>query len=86
MNLKIPSFAATVLISACLNQPAQSEEIDKLCADPRPQLCTMNYLPVCGVLEDNSKKTYSNACSACSDEQVVGYSEGECDTTRGARE
>ena len=82
MNPKNPAFfsalLATVLIGACRNQPAQFEEIDNLCIDPRPQVCTMNYLPVCGILEDNSKKTYSNACSACSDGNVVGYNKGAC--------
>ena len=72
----ISVLAATALIGACQNQPAQYNEIDNLCADPRPQMCTMNYLPVCGVLEDNSQKTYSNACSACSDGNVVGSQRG----------
>jgi hypothetical protein len=38
----------------------------------------MDYRPVCGVRSDNTTKTYSNGCSACSDPQVVGYFDKEC--------
>ena len=38
-----------------------------LCEDPRPQVCTMDYRPVCGTLKDGSSKTYSNGCGACAD-------------------
>jgi len=75
----ISVFLGVVLVGACQNQAAKFEEIDNLCPDPRPQVCTMNYLPVCGVLKGDSEKTYANACSACSDERVVGTNEGECD-------
>ena len=49
-----------------------------VCPEPRPQICTMDYLPVCGQLQDGSFKVYSNGCSSCSDPAVVGYREGEC--------
>ncbi len=50
------------------------EEIGRLgmCTDPRPEICTQNYAPVCGVHKDGSRKTYSNGCSACSNPDVVG--------------
>jgi len=41
------------------------------CEDLRPEVCTQNYVPVCGELNDGSWTTYSNACSACSDMNVV---------------
>ena len=50
------------------------------CQDPRPEICTMHYDPVCGVGEDGHRKTYSNACVACSDRAVIGYTEGACAT------
>lgn len=58
------------------------------CEEPRPGMCTMNYLPVCGVLNSGSQKTYSNACTACSDPDVKAYSEGVCgaDGSRGSRQ
>ncbi len=48
------------------------------CADPRPQMCTRDYRPACGVLRDGSRKTYGNACTACSDPQVVSQGAGAC--------
>lgn len=49
-----------------------------ICTEPRPQICTMDYKPVCGQLQDGSFKTYSNGCGSCSDPEVVGYRDGEC--------
>ena len=49
-----------------------------VCPEPRPQICTMDYVPVCAQLQDGSFKVYSNGCSSCSDPAVVGYREGEC--------
>jgi len=39
----------------------------------RPEVCTANYLPVCGC----DGKTHSNKCTAASAGQSVDY-EGEC--------
>jgi alkaline phosphatase D len=49
------------------------------CPEPRPQVCTREYRPVCAQLRDGSFKTYSNGCSACSDPAVTGYREGACE-------
>jgi tetratricopeptide (TPR) repeat protein len=48
------------------------------CADPRPQACTRDYRPACGLLRDHSSRTYGNACSACADPEVVSQSAGAC--------
>ena len=48
------------------------------CEEPRPEVCTMDYRPVCGNLADGSVKTYSNGCGACSDANVSSWVEGEC--------
>jgi hypothetical protein len=48
------------------------------CVDPRPQVCTREYRPVCGESKDGSTKTYGNACTACSDTAVAGHRAGEC--------
>jgi len=53
------------------------------CKDPRPEICTMDYTPVCGlqlVSGTEQWKTYSNACTACSDSTVVGYKKDACDS------
>jgi len=49
------------------------------CPEPRPQVCTQDYRPVCAQLRDGSFKTYSNGCSACTDPAVTAYSGGACE-------
>ena len=48
------------------------------CQDPRPEVCTMDYRPVCGQLGGGETKTYGNACAACGNSSVIGFFEGEC--------
>ncbi len=47
-------------------------------------VCTREYRPVCGSLEDATSKTFPNKCVACSDTKVVRYVDGPCpgDTTQ----
>ena len=63
--------------------------LDAECEDPRPELCTRDYRPVCALRDTGVRcittpcpstewKTYSNACSACSDPDVMGYKLDEC--------
>ena len=49
-----------------------------LCEEPRPQICTMDYRPVCAANQDGEQKTYGNACSACGDSDVISHRQGEC--------
>ncbi|MCK4837408.1 MAG: hypothetical protein KAS94_01320 [Desulfobulbaceae bacterium] len=70
-------FAVVVFLNACSSVTSQPR-VDKMCTEPRPEICTMNYLPVCGVRIGHTSKTYSNGCSACSDSEVVGYNTGKC--------
>ncbi len=48
------------------------------CADPRPQMCSRDYRPACGIRRDGSRKTFGNACSACADPEVVTQGAGAC--------
>ena len=48
------------------------------CGEPRPQVCTLDYRPVCGQLTSGETRTYGNACMACGDRAVIGSFEGEC--------
>lgn len=52
------------------------------CTEPRPQICTMQYDPVCARIGEGDKaqwKTYASDCSACSDPEVTAYTPGgEC--------
>lgn len=49
-----------------------------ICPEQRPEMCTMQYDPVCATLSDGVRKTYSSDCTACADTNVVGYKPGEC--------
>ncbi len=49
-----------------------------LCENPRPEICTREYNPVCGTLKDGSTKTGATGCTSCSDPEVVGYKMGAC--------
>ena len=55
-------------------------EIENLtiCLEPRAQICTQDYRPVCAQMVDGTTKTYSNGCMACTDPVVTGYREGAC--------
>lgn len=61
-------------------RPAEPDLV--VCKDPRPELCTMQYDPVCARIGDGDAaewKTYASGCSACSDAQVSAYRPGgEC--------
>ena len=48
------------------------------CANPRPQMCTQDFRPSCGLRRDGTHKTYSNACSACADTDVQSQAAGAC--------
>lgn len=48
------------------------------CPDERPQICTQEYLPVCATTDDLHQITLGNACTACGNEAVLGYTKGEC--------
>jgi len=55
-----------------------SEPKYTVCKEARPQICTMEYIPVCAKRNDNSFKTYASGCSACSDVNVIKYKAGQC--------
>ena len=76
-------FVASV--AGCANSPAKDDQANigieyRACTEPRPEICTMQYDPVCGQMADGHRKTYASDCSACSDQLVLGYTPGECST------
>ncbi|MBE9561106.1 MAG: hypothetical protein IMF15_09980 [Proteobacteria bacterium] len=77
----------SLLSGACASYSEKDEKNDMndpgaldliLCEDPRPQMCTSEYDPVCGKLQDGSTITGSTGCTSCSDPKVVGYTKGAC--------
>jgi hypothetical protein len=59
------------------NRNIDDEHMTK-CSSPRPQICTREYKPVCGYQVDESYKTYSTGCEACSNLNVVSYIDKQC--------
>lgn len=83
----------TVSITACASPKLSTESKTKpeltICPEQRPQICTMDYRPVCATRDmgvrcvtapcpSTGQKTYSNACSACADVKVIGHIPDEC--------
>ena len=48
------------------------------CEMPRPEVCSREFRPVCGLHNDGKYKTYATACSACSNKQTTSYYKGVC--------
>ncbi|MGR9099908.1 MAG: hypothetical protein ACU826_05005 [Gammaproteobacteria bacterium] len=77
--------------SAVAPSPAAGENRNIVrCEEPRPQICTQEYLPVCALRDTGIRcvttpcdstewKTYANGCGACSDPKVEGYIPGDCE-------
>lgn len=67
-------------LSACNGTatPHTSSSQGSACVDPRPQVCTMEYNPVCAELDDGSSKQYSSPCNACADDAVTSYLPDAC--------
>lgn len=60
-------------------KPTPVEGLSTACIEPRPQICTMDYTPVCAELVNGEVKTYSNGCSACADANVVSHRPAACE-------
>lgn len=50
-----------------------------VCVDPRPQVCTMIFAPVCATHDDGRRETHASACNACADDTVVDHTNESCD-------
>lgn len=60
-------------------QPPPGESANlRICEEPRPEICTADYDPVCGTLDDGSRQTFSNGCNACSNPRVKGFEAKAC--------
>jgi hypothetical protein len=73
-------ITAILLVAACgsTQQPVTLKMETFKCPEVRPEICTMDYNPVCGISSDGSFKTYSNSCNACTDPKVTSYYLGVC--------
>ena len=69
---------ASSLLAGCAGPGVTDGEPVQACKDPRPEICTLDYNPVCGLLESGERRLYANGCSACADPAVTGYIPGPC--------
>jgi len=77
--LSIIVFTLFTFAGVVMAEEKVTEKEFTTCPEPRPQMCTREYRPVCAKLDDGSMKTYSNGCTACTDPKVVGYYQGACE-------
>jgi hypothetical protein len=69
--------AIAVLLGACTGVMGPEDQAIA-CAEQRPQVCTMEYNPSCGVLIAGGKRDYASPCNACADDAVSAYLPGAC--------
>lgn len=84
MNVKDKKIFVFV-IREKINNIYEEPSVRTYCQSPRPEACTAEYSPVCGIFEESISCvsppcgiTYSNGCEACSDNMVEYWVEGEC--------
>lgn len=91
INSFFVAFSFLIICSCSNAQQDQSEASLKTeCTSPRPEMCTMEYVPVCadkhnGIqcikapCPDTDQVTFSNGCSACADLAVKSYQADACE-------
>lgn len=50
-----------------------------VCSANRPEFCTTEYRPVCGIYDNGLKGNFSNGCNACATPGVQYHEQGECE-------
>jgi len=68
----ILAIAAMSMLAACTTSPPPLDPVTQ-CSEPRPQVCTMEYNPVCATLRKGGTKQYASPCNACVDDTVASY-------------
>lgn len=68
----------SLLLAGCQTAPPEAR-LAVECEAPRPEICTFEYRPVCGLEQGGEWRTEGNGCSACANPEILGYNEGACD-------
>jgi hypothetical protein len=84
--MKINKIAVVLILAilgnGCVTERLGEGKVDgpgfENCPEQRPEMCAQVYSPVCGELNDGSRTTFSNGCTACAGKEVVGFHIGEC--------
>ena len=76
-------LSTLLLLAACSasSPPAPIQSLTSQCSEPRPQVCTMEYDPVCGELATGGREDYSSPCNACAHDEVRSFERGTCDAS-----
>ena len=74
----IALMAVFFSVLAYAHTPSAKKKVITYCKEPRPQMCTMDYTPVCALVDKTAVKTFGNACGACSNNNVSAYIANEC--------
>ena len=83
-KIALSIFVLFAMSGCAVTEPTKSNEMKpdnpkiQVCREPRPEMCTQQYDPVCGQFIRGGSRTYSNWCNACSDKAVESYVPGEC--------
>ena len=83
--LVLCNVVVSLQVGGCADtKPQQTQKTESapniiLCKEPRPQICTQEYVPVCANLKDGAKRTYASGCVACSDANVLSYRPNRCE-------
>lgn len=95
-NLLIVLGVTFFSMSCSISVTSETEEknIDNnifiTCNNPRPEICTREYNPVCATKKtgvvcvttpcpSTEEKTYATGCTACADPMVIKYKKGQCE-------
>lgn len=73
----MPRFVLAVAL-ALLAGCAAAPDGTTACAEPRPEVCAMQFSPTCAVLTKGARKEFVSPCTACTDPAVTGYVAGPC--------
>jgi hypothetical protein len=96
----ISSVFVLLLLCACsgVNKASSAQILEKKikingdviqCNDPRPKICTREFMPVCATKDNGircitapcpstNKVTYASGCTGCADPAVYSYQLGAC--------
>ena len=66
-----------LVVAGCATRP-ETPPLVTQCDATRPQVCTMEYDPVCAQMTGGGRRTYSSPCNACADDAVSGFLRGAC--------
>lgn len=75
---RILLMVVVVVLAGCGINQQPTPTMHAQCSSPRPQVCTMEYAPVCATRTAGGAHEYASGCNACADDSVESYIPGPC--------